>query len=154
MWFNPHEACFSETKNRQKTSFHVSEKHTPFPNLCHTCHVTATTRQPAGARGRVSPQACGCVSQGRGSAENAADQPGATRSGHTLRAEPRPGVETAQNRKKHKGTQRNIDFLKHRGLRFGIAPKPTTLPAKSRCLRASVVQNNLVTFCKNELSAV
>ena len=29
----------------------VSEKHTPFPNLCHTCHVTATTTQRLGGSG-------------------------------------------------------------------------------------------------------
>jgi len=58
--------CFSETRNRQKAALRVSQKHTAWPNLCHTHGVTATTRQAVGARG--------CVPQGRGSAENAADQ--------------------------------------------------------------------------------
>ena len=148
---------FSETENRSKTAFRVSEKHTPLPNLCHTHSVTATNRQRAGGGARIFPirgawrerrgsniceaiwpggtlrvvttrgpsqsprpvriandpeaafpkaqvrcQAPGCV------CENAAEHPSATRVGHTLRAEPRPGVETAQTTKEQKGTERNI----------------------------------------------
>jgi len=62
--FHPPEAL---TRNRQKNAFRVSEKHTSWPNLCHTHCVTAITRQPAGAHDRV-PQV-------RGSAESAADPP-------------------------------------------------------------------------------
>lgn len=79
-------ACISETSNRQKTAFRVSEKHTPFPNLCHTCLVTAITRLQlkettglltTGLRDREP--AYGCVPQGRGSAENAEDLSGRLR---------------------------------------------------------------------------
>lgn len=75
--------CFSETRNRQKTAVHVSQKPPPWPNLCHTNCVTATTRQQVnGTRGlrTTGPLilrfiARGCVLQVRGSAENAADHP-------------------------------------------------------------------------------
>ena len=55
--------CFSETNNRQKTVFRVSEKHAPLPNLCHTHCVTAITRRngPTGQRttGPRAPETCG-----------------------------------------------------------------------------------------------
>jgi len=49
----PQGPCFSETRNRSKTAFRVSQKHTPLPNLCHTRCVTATTRQGSSGTTRL-----------------------------------------------------------------------------------------------------
>ena len=44
-----------EKQNRKKSSFRVSQKHPPFPNLCHTRIVTATTMQgPKGTGARAA----------------------------------------------------------------------------------------------------
>ena len=46
--------CFLETSNRKNPSFRVSQKHTPFPNLCYARSVTATTMQTNGDAGARS----------------------------------------------------------------------------------------------------
>ena len=55
--------CFSETRNRQKSSFRVSQKHPPFPNLCHNRSVTATRRSGLRDDGLQDHRSWGMVSR-------------------------------------------------------------------------------------------
>ena len=114
--------CFLETSNRKNPSFRVSQKHTPFPNLCYAHSVTATTMQTNGDAG----------------ARSVAAFPKAEVRLRTRLTRP-------ENTKEQKGTERNDGFsknwnypaLRHRTIQQPSNPRTTEIAPRFQTSRVA-----------------